>query len=136
MASPRGAPAIILLSVLRGRLQLVVFREILDEYHRLLSNPSVVALFRRHGVSLRELETTLKDIAAASELVEPGGKAPPCRDPQDRIYLHCAVEGGAGWLVTRDGDLLAERGNVDPVSIVTPEEFLACMAGSGLMNDP
>jgi putative PIN family toxin of toxin-antitoxin system len=46
------------------------------------------------------------------------------RDANDNHVLACAVQGGAGFLVTGDRDLLV-HGTYRDIRIVTPAEFLA-----------
>jgi predicted nucleic acid-binding protein len=50
------------------------------------------------------------------------------------VYLHCAVQGRAGWLITRDQDLLDRAGDDDlgSLRVVPPEVFLAQALESGL----
>lgn len=46
-----------------------------------------------------------------------------CRDPKDDIFIACAVEAEADYLVTGDNDLLS-LGQYSNVQIVRPAEFL------------
>ncbi len=65
------------------------------------------------------------DLLQNSELVNPLGEAPPCRDESDRKYLHCVTFANVPFLVTRDPDLLGEQARMSGmITITTPEEFL------------
>ncbi|MEZ5562550.1 MAG: putative toxin-antitoxin system toxin component, PIN family [Gammaproteobacteria bacterium] len=48
-----------------------------------------------------------------------------CRDPLDQKFLDLAVSAGAGWLITRDRDLLklARKARRQGLLIVTPESW-------------
>jgi putative PIN family toxin of toxin-antitoxin system len=134
IASPRSASGRILRNVAIGKLLLVASDEIEAEYYSLASKDSIRRLFNRHGVELSELIDVIEEAVRLGEKVEPKGTPPPCRDPKDRKYLHCALFAGVRWLVTRDRDLLeaaAPRG----VAITTPENFVASMQEIGFRLD-
>ena len=50
-----------------------------------------------------------------------------CRDPLDQKFLDLAVSAGAGWLLTRDRDLLklAKKARQSGLQIVAPERWVA-----------
>ena len=49
-----------------------------------------------------------------------------CRDPKDDIFIACAVEGAADYIVTGDKDLL-DLGQYQGIKIVRPGEFVALL---------
>lgn len=49
-----------------------------------------------------------------------------CRDPKDEIFIACAVEGKADYIVTGDEDLL-DAGEYQGVKIIQPGEFVAML---------
>lgn len=49
-----------------------------------------------------------------------------CRDPKDDIFIACAVEGEADYIVTGDKDLL-DLGEYQGIRIVRPGEFVAIL---------
>ena len=65
---------------------------------------------------LRQLVAAL---VSGSDLVQPTGEPPPCRDEKDRKYLHCAVSGNVDFLVTTDLDLLVQE-RIASTQIVRP----------------
>ena len=75
--------------------------------------------FQRRSVEVSELEERIEELIALSEVVVPTGEAPPCRDENDRKYLHCAVAAEADYLVTTDLDLLVLE-NIGSTEIVRP----------------
>jgi putative PIN family toxin of toxin-antitoxin system len=63
---------------------------------------------------------------AVATLTEASQVAPwTCRDPLDQKFLDLAVSAGAGWLITRDRDLLklARKTRRQGLVIVTPENW-------------
>lgn len=49
-----------------------------------------------------------------------------CRDPKDDIFIACAVEGEADYIVTGDKDLL-DMDEYQGIKIIRPEEFVAVL---------
>ena len=72
---------------------------IIDEYLEKL-------LERRHPPErVRKLITYIIGAFARIELVSESAPVPPI-DPDDEIFLICALDGDADWLVSEDSDLL------------------------------
>ena len=115
-------------------MRLVTCPEIEQEYYELGSKPSVRALFDRRGIDPSELDFMIRDLLLISKRVTLVGTAPSCRDEDDRKYLHCALIGGASWLITRDPDLLV-LDTVGQAVVTTPEEFLLAAGGLGIALD-
>lgn len=67
--------------------------------------------------------TVLLDVVQRTDVVAPEGEAPPCRDEDDRKYLHVAVHASLEYLITSDNDLLA-IGAIGGCRIVTALTFL------------
>lgn len=116
-----GRPYDILKAWDEGRVALVLSPEILDEYRRV----GHVLANRSPGV---DLSPFLALAASHAEIVA----APPfatavCHDPDDDMFLACAVAGRADAIVTGDRDLLDLHpfGSVD---ILKPSELLARLA--------
>ena len=95
------------------------------------SKPRVIALFNRYNVTHSELSTILNLLLETTSLVQLHGEAPPCRDEDDRMYLHCPLVSQADWLITRDKDLL-EVGNIGTAAILVPEEFIERIEQKGV----
>ena len=98
------------------------------------SKPRVVALFKRHDVSRSELSAMLTLLLEIASLVRLHGEAPPCRDENDRMYLHCSLASQADWLITRDKDLL-ELGTIGTAAILVPEAFIERLEQKGVELD-
>ena len=82
-----------------------------------------------------ERQTMLLDAwqATASPVEAIQSAAWVCRDPLDQKFLDLAVSVQAGWLLTRDRDLLklARKARRQGLLIVTPEHWLQLTTASG-----
>lgn len=97
----------------------VVSAEIVSEWRAARNRASVLDYFRRSGIPVDRYVEIVEAVEAASDLVEPIGEPPPCRDENDRKYLHCVVTAQADYLVTTDLDVLViER--IGETEIVRP----------------
>ncbi len=75
------------------------------------------------------LEDQITDTAAAYldhcekvDISNPPPATPTCRDPSDQMFLVLAYQAAADYLVTKDPDLLALKGESE-ILIVTPSEL-------------
>lgn len=93
-----------------------IAREILE----VLQRPR---LLRKYPRLARIPPTEILALFERADVVEPSLVPAVCRDPDDDVFLACADEGGAGFLVTEDADLLdleSHRG----VRVCRPAEFI------------
>jgi putative PIN family toxin of toxin-antitoxin system len=130
-----GATGRLLRNIGSGRLRLVVSSDIRYEYIEKAQGRRVKALFARHGVGPEEYLAALSEVLDDAEVVHPQGAAPPCRDEDDRKYLHCAVAGRVDCLITLDNDLL-DLGDVGGIPIIRPGQLLTLLRESGPEPDP
>lgn len=118
---PVGHPAQILDAWRRGDLDILMSPPILAEVRRVLLYPR---LQRRHGWDEYKVDTFLEGVWAAA-ISTPGAtvvEGVP-DDPSDEVYLACALEGSAQYIITGDQHLL----RLDPwrgIRIVPPAVFL------------
>jgi len=110
-----GLPFSILKLALAGALRLCVSEPILAEYEELLQRKSY-PLDRRRGRLL------LKHIRAASEMFRPAGCVTVTQDPDDNIFLECALAAKAHYLVTGNTGHFPKRWKY--TSVVTPRTFI------------
>lgn len=100
---------------------LVMSPATMDELRRVLARPSIEKLAKMPVDFLVEGLARFGMIVPGSVVVEG-----VCRDPKDEIFLACAVEGDAAYLVTSDKDLLVlER--YQGTCIVNPGQFLVVL---------
>ena len=64
----------------------------------------------------------LTTIVSAIKIIEPTSRIAVCRDPDDDIFINCAVDADCLYIVSGDKDLLS-LGNYDKIQIVTVSEF-------------
>jgi predicted nucleic acid-binding protein len=131
IASPGGASARILRNVLAGHLRLVISHGIEAEYYDGASKKGILALFARHNVRPEFYRLELDALCLIAERVAPTGKAPPCRDEDDRKYLHCAQFANVDYLVTYDRDLL-DLDSIGEIPIVTSANLLQRASAAGI----
>ncbi len=131
LISRSGAPGQIIDRWLTEEFTLFISPDIIDERKRVLEYPRL-----KQRISP---ETTGILLTALSRLAEqtPGTLrlSPLQADPSDTIYLICAVEAGANYLVT--GNLAhfqeIEQANTD-MQIISPRAFLDLLENSNLEN--
>src|SRR5262249_52138391 len=105
--------------------EIVMSRTIVDEVLRALSYPKV----RKYIRPGPDPELWFEDIVVLSNLVAGEGEVEPvCKDRDDDKYIAAAIEGGAGFLVAGDSDLL-ELKEHEGVRIVSPRVFLGILVG-------
>ena len=121
LISRRGPPGRILDAWTNGDIQLCYSPQILDELKRVLCYPRI-----QERLQENQGEAILKLILTGAELIKGELKLKVLtRDPSDNIYLACAIEAKADYLVTGNSDHFEEAGKkYRGVSIITPRAFL------------
>ena len=128
MAIKAGGTADRLLTAWREeRFVLLLSPPILEEISRVLQSPRLRRLIR---LTAAELDGLIESLLLDAELT-PGRLAVHVitRDPSDNMFLACAVEGRADYIVSGDEDLLT-LGSYQGISIVKATEFLRILAGT------
>ena len=126
MAIKAGGTADRLLAAWREeRFVLLLSPPILDEIIRVLRYPRLRRLIR---LTPAELDGLIESLLLDAELT-PGRLAVHVitRDPSDNMFLACAVEGRADYIVSGDQDLLTLESH-QGIPIVTAAEFLRILA--------
>ncbi len=94
-----------------------------QELVRVLTYPK----FRLDSAAQQELIADYLPWAAVVDVPDPPPPVPACRDRHDLPFLHLAVAGKAGVLVSGDADLLALAAGTRPAirfKIMSPADFL------------
>src|ERR1700756_3994085 len=78
---------------LAGKLELVVSKEILEEYEAVLCRP-------KFGFSRKMVARSLRMLRSKARIVRPRKKLSAARDPDDKSFLECAHVARAHFLVT------------------------------------
>jgi putative PIN family toxin of toxin-antitoxin system len=128
LLKPRSNPARIIELVHAGHVTLLASPAILDEVRQVLSYPKLKKLHRRSPQDIERFLGRIEKIA----LMTPGVLAIPAvkDDPSDDIYLACALEGDADFIVSGDHHL-TELKAFQGIRIVKPAEFLKVVAEPG-----
>ena len=99
----------------RGDMLMVTASELLAELHRVLAYPR---LQRYYTDGQRERFVAM--VMALSEIVDLPETIPQiCRDPNDDMFIACAVVGGADVIVSGDNDLLTLK-HMGDIAILSP----------------
>ncbi len=119
---PATTPGEIVGAWREGRFDLVMTIEQMSEIGRVLSYPKIRKILNWNAAAI---ERFLQQLYLRSELVDISGAAASVpKDRGDDFILAALIAGGAEYLVTGDGDLLALRA-AHPV--LTPAEFAATL---------
>ncbi len=112
-----GPPSEILRAWSKGKVRLVVTREIFDEYWR-------VAAELRAGFPDVDVTRLLELILVGAEICAPA-KLPDriCADPDDDKFFACAIASGADVVVSGDRHLLKVSG-YRGIPVMTPRMFV------------
>jgi len=110
-----GYPAAILDLVVSGAIAPDVSIPILAEYREVLARPRIM----KSAAGAREIVAAIK---AGGLVVEPFEKLTVCADPDDDIFVECAVQSGADFLIT--GNVRDFPSSYGHTRIVTPREFV------------
>ncbi len=124
LISPHSPPAKVVELWQQGTIQLLysaeIFAELQDVLHRqwlqqrLAHRPNRISDFLTSVVILGEIVSGAFDVSGQ------------VRDPNDEMFLTCAVLGSADYLISGDKDLLT-LGSFGPTQIVSPADFLLVM---------
>lgn len=121
---PRGKPAQILDAWRTTRFELLIRQDILDEVGEVLRRPRIQKRHQWTDQMVARFLDGLRELA----VVTPGELQilNAAEDPDDGMYLACAVEGEADYVVSGDQHLL-RLGSFQGTLIVTPAQFLAVL---------
>ncbi len=112
-----GKPREILELAVKGRIEVAISDDILEEIKRVLGG-------KRFQYPKRIVRALMREIEDVAELVEPKKKIEAVlEDPEDNRVLECAVESGASVIVSGDSHLLTLQ-SFRRIKIMSPDEFL------------
>ncbi|MBC8236114.1 putative toxin-antitoxin system toxin component, PIN family [bacterium] len=112
-----GHPDEVIQKVAKGELTLYVSSEIINEIIEVMNYP-------KFNFSLQKKQKLMSIIEHKAIIVNPSERIQVIKDdPTDNIFLECAIEARANFLISGDKHLLA-LGKFRFVNIVTPADFL------------
>ena len=97
---------------------LVISQSLIDELIDTIRKPKLARL-----ISASETEELLSTLLERASVVNPAFTLKFCRDPDDDMFLSCAVEGEASHIISWDQDL-SVLSPFKGIEILTPGEFL------------
>lgn len=123
--NPSGAPAQIINLWQQDKFDLVVSEAILVEYKQVLGYEH---LRSRHHLSSVEIDVIIEDFREFSIRTIPERVLMVVKeDPDDNIFLECAIAGNAEYIVSGDPHLL-KLGSYKGIQILTPASFLSLVS--------
>lgn len=104
-----------------GQITLIVSQDILEEIRRVLAYPKIQKLHRRSKQKIEQFIRQTEKIA----VITPGTLEVDAIqvDPSDNIFLACAVEGNADYIISGDHHL-KDLGAYQGIEILDPAAFL------------
>ena len=122
LLKPDSSDGRVVRRVFDGELKLWYSEGLLYEFIRVLSYPRLKKFF----ITKERLDVFLELLVAVGILISPVSTK-LCRDPDDNEVLGLALAASADapvYLISADKDILALKGEVERVHILTPQEFL------------
>jgi putative PIN family toxin of toxin-antitoxin system len=116
-----GKPAQILRHL--DELELVTAEEILAELEEVLHRPHIQ---RKYQLTDEDIHEYLARLRAASTIVPLHTTVDAVVDPDDNKFVACALDGGAGYIVSGDPHLL-DLQEYQRIRILTPAVFLTLL---------
>jgi putative PIN family toxin of toxin-antitoxin system len=114
-----GKPRDLLLEIAKGKFQLVLSRQILDEFARTVADPKI-----SRYVDEEDITRYIKVIGSAATIISVKSRFRVVKqDPSDDIILRTAYDGKARYVVTGDEHLLSLK-QYRRVKILTISEAL------------
>ena len=112
-----GSPAQILKAWKEQKIQIVLSKEILDEYQRVAGELSA-------KFPLVNIEPIIELLTIYGEVVETAGiSVTVCEDPDDNMFLECAIASNSKIIVSGDNHLLKISG-YQGIDVLKPREFI------------
>ena len=117
----RGAPWELLRLAEAGKVELCMAPAMLAELAQVLSYERLQPRLRQLGLTPPELLSYAVNLVAMFEV--PEGSPIVAADPDDDVFLHCAIVAGATYVISGDHHLLDLKEYAD-IPILTVREFL------------
>lgn len=121
---PENVPGAILERWSADAFELIVSTSLLDEYRRVMGYERIQPL---HGLTNEEIDRSIDRLKEGGTSVIPGPrKNVVAADPDDGIFVACAVAGQADYIVSGDRHLL-DLGQHEGIRIIRPAIFLTLL---------
>ena len=120
LISPKGPPGRILDKLAESSIQPILSPAIIAEYEDVLSR-------KKFGLSPATADAIMRNLRKLAVEVVPSESFHVCSDPDDDIFIDCAIAAGALYLVS--GNLKHFPKLFEKVRIVSPAAFLREVTG-------
>ena len=122
--NPQGTPATILDRVLDINLLLLLSPQIIEEIKRVFAYKKIVQLLEKADKTTMDAIEFVEDICKIAFITLGTYQVETIKDdPSDNMFLSCALEGRADYIISGDSHLLALE-DFQGIHIVSPNEFL------------
>lgn len=116
-----GASYKIIEKVENGEIELVLSKEILEEFANVLNYEEIQDKIENKNL---EMKRTVEKIVSISRMVEPKQQFDVVKDDsEDNKLVDCAFEGKVDYIISQDEHLLSLK-EFKGIRIIRPEEFL------------
>ena len=122
--SPGGAPAKLLELILADKVRLVISPLIIQEISRVIRYQKIIELMQKRHLTLVEVESVILKILSVASIIP--GKMNIGRivaDPADDMFLACALEGQADFIVSGDHHL-TDLQEFQGIKIIAPASYV------------
>jgi putative PIN family toxin of toxin-antitoxin system len=113
----KGYPRIIYDLIREKKLVMLLSSDMGKEFIRVVGYP-------KFGLTSKEIPPFVRNLRSNAEFVEIKSKISLIYDdPTDNIFLECAIDGDADYIISGDKHIL-DLGKYENIQIVNPKEFL------------
>jgi len=121
---PGSNPAKILKLAQLGNIKLIFSPHTLKELQRVLRYPKLVALMKKRGIKPHVVDNFVKNLVSISMITSGEKKVTAVKeDPADDLFIACAIEGEAKFIISRDHHLRSLK-TFQGITILDPTSFL------------
>ena len=126
--TPGRAPAKLLELVLSGKLKLLISPPIIQEIQRVFHYPGIIKVIKKRKLESKELEEAVFRIMRVAHIT-PGAVNVEgvAADPSDDMFLACALEGQADYIISGDHHL-TDLKDYQGIRIMAPSAFIRLMS--------
>jgi putative PIN family toxin of toxin-antitoxin system len=110
----KGIPYKILKLWVNGQIEIVATNKIINEYFEVLKR-----IDKSGEIAKKWRELILKNVI----IVKDKGNIRISRDPDDDIFISCALSANANYIVSGDNDLLTLK-EIEGIKIISPAVFI------------
>ena len=122
--NPKGKPYAIVDLILEEKLILLLSPQIMDEIKRVCHYEHIIKLIEKGGKTVKDVEQYIDKIRQIALIMLGNLQVNAIEnDPSDNMFLACALEGKADYIVSGDSHLLDLK-SFQGIKIVPPDEFL------------